>query len=191
MSVYKLVLVGLGGVGKSCLAIQFIAKRFVEDYDPTLEDSYRKQVIVDDDACLLDMFDTAGQEDYSSVRDQYMRTAHGFLCVYAVTDQTTFEEVRKLHDHILRVKDLDQVPFVLVGNKCDLEKDREVTKEQGQALANEIGCSFMECSAKTRVNVNEAFFSAVREMRKFLKAQEQVEERQGRTPGRRRGCLVL
>jgi GTPase KRas protein len=63
----------------------------------------------------------------------------------------SFNEVHSLHDHILRVKDAEKVPFVLVGNKCDLESEREVPKEKGEELARELGCKFMESSAKTKV----------------------------------------
>jgi len=166
-NVYKLVLVGLGGVGKSCITIQFISQRFIEDYDPTLEDSYRKQVTVDGNECLLDIYDTAGQEDFSAVRDQYMRTGDGFLCVYSVTHYASFVEVSGLHDHILRVKDSEQVPFVLVGNKCDLEESREVSKEKGAELAHKLKCKFLETSAKDRVNVSECFYELVRDIHKY------------------------
>jgi GTPase KRas protein len=166
MSVYKLVLVGVGGVGKSCLTIQYISNKFVDDYDPTLEDSYRKQVNIDNEEAILDIFDTAGQEDFSAVRDQYMRTGDGFLCVYSITHQQSFDDAANLHTHILRVKDVDSIPFVLVGNKCDLEQDREVTPERGQGLANNLKCPFMEASAKTRINVVECFEALVREIKK-------------------------
>jgi len=192
MSLYKLVLVGLGGVGKSCLTIQFISQRFVDDYDPTLEDSYRKQVTVDGEECVLDIFDTAGQEDFSAVRDQYMRTGDGFLCVYSITYAVSFNEVQHLHDHILRVKDAEKVPFVLVGNKCDLESEREVPKEKGEELAKEIGCQFMESSAKTKVNVTESFHELVREIKKwrkeFGKGDDQREAKESR---KQRKCTVL
>jgi len=130
-SVYRVVVVGEGGVGKSCLTIQFISEKFVEEYDPTMEDSYRKQVTVDGEECLLDIFDTAGQEDFSAVRDQYMRTGDGFLCVYSIILEPSFAAVAAFHDHILRVKDLDQLPFILVGNKADLESERVISKEEG------------------------------------------------------------
>eukprot|EP01130_Rhizamoeba_saxonica_P005226 TRINITY_DN2096_c0_g1_i1.p1 TRINITY_DN2096_c0_g1~~TRINITY_DN2096_c0_g1_i1.p1 ORF type:complete len:211 (-),score=59.14 TRINITY_DN2096_c0_g1_i1:53-643(-) len=164
-NVYKLVLVGVGGVGKSCVTIQFISNQFVEDYDPTLEDSYRKQVTIDNEECILDIFDTAGQEDFAAVRDQYMRTGDGFICVYSITLQNSFDEAITLHDHILRVKDEDDVPFVLVGNKCDLVEQREVPTEKGQSLANELNCPFLEASAKTRQNVVEVFEAIVREIK--------------------------
>eukprot|EP01127_Copromyxa_protea_P021082 TRINITY_DN715_c0_g1_i1.p2 TRINITY_DN715_c0_g1~~TRINITY_DN715_c0_g1_i1.p2 ORF type:complete len:196 (+),score=51.19 TRINITY_DN715_c0_g1_i1:1416-2003(+) len=165
-NVFKLVLVGSGGVGKSCLTIQYISNKFVEDYDPTLEDSYRKPITLDGEPAILDIFDTAGQEDFAAVRDSYMRTGDGFLCVYSVTLQASFDEAVNLHEHILRVKDAEEVPFVLVGNKCDLEDAREVTFEKGQSLANDLNCPFLEASAKTRYNVDESFTTLVKEIQK-------------------------
>jgi len=191
MSLYKLVLVGLGGVGKSCLTIQFISSRFVEDYDPTLEDSYRKQVNVDGEDCVLDIFDTAGQEDFSAVRDQYMRTGDGFLCVYSITYAVSFSEVQSLYDHILRVKDADKVPFVLVGNKCDLENEREVSKEKGEEFAKAIHCKFMESSAKTKLNVTEAFHELVREIKKWRAIHGKPEEKDKEAKKKKGHCLVL
>jgi len=80
---YKLVVVGGGGVGKSALTIQFIQGHFVDDYDPTIEDSYRKQCVIDDEVALLDILDTAGQEEYHAMREQYMRTGEGFFaCIF-------------------------------------------------------------------------------------------------------------
>merc|ERR1712100_296179 len=147
-SPYRVVLVGVGGVGKSCLTIQFIADRFVEDYDPTLEDSYRKQLTVDNEDYLLDIFDTAGQEDFSAVRDQYMRTGDGFLCVYSVTLRTSFEEVSNFHEHILQVKDLDYVPFIMVGNKCDLEADRRSHGRRAKTSQHSSSANFSRLRQK-------------------------------------------
>ena len=109
MAEYRLVVVGGGGVGKSALTIQFILNHFVQEYDPTIEDSYRKQVVIDDETCLLDVLDTAGQEEYSAMRDQYMRTGQGFALVYSITSRESFEELRAFRNQILRVKDRDQV----------------------------------------------------------------------------------
>jgi len=163
---YKLVIVGGGGVGKSALTIQLIQNHFIDEYDPTIEDSYRKQVSIDDETCLLDILDTAGQEEYSAMRDQYMRTGQGFLCVYAITSRTSFDEVSAFRDQILRVKDADKVPIVICGNKCDLEAERQVSKNEGADLAKSFDCPFLETSAKARINVEEAFFALVREIRK-------------------------
>ncbi|KAL6082098.1 hypothetical protein STEG23_003152 [Scotinomys teguina] len=102
---YKLVVVGDGGVGKSALTIQFFQKIFVPDYDPTIEDSYLKHTEIDNQWAILDVLDTAGQEEFSAMREQYMRTGDGFLIVYSVTDKASFEHVDRFHQLILRVKD--------------------------------------------------------------------------------------
>eukprot|EP01086_Lenisia_limosa_P008480 TRINITY_DN2_c0_g3_i1.p1 TRINITY_DN2_c0_g3~~TRINITY_DN2_c0_g3_i1.p1 ORF type:complete len:187 (-),score=73.97 TRINITY_DN2_c0_g3_i1:103-663(-) len=184
---YKLVVVGGGGVGKSALTIQLIQNHFVDEYDPTIEDSYRKQVIIDDETCLLDILDTAGQEEYSAMRDQYMRTGEGFICVYSITSRSSFDEVTSFRDQIIRVKDCDKVPLVVVGNKCDLESERNVNAVEGRELAKTFGCPFLETSAKTRVNVEEAFYDLVREIRKSKKGSEAG----GKKKKKKGGCLVL
>ncbi|XP_043915116.1 GTPase HRas [Protopterus annectens] len=99
MTEYKLVVVGAGGVGKSALTIQLIQNHFVDEYDPTIEDSYRKQVVIDGETCLLDILDTAGQEEYSAMRDQYMRTGEGFLCVFAINNTKSFEDIHQYSWH--------------------------------------------------------------------------------------------
>ncbi|XP_042608716.1 GTPase HRas isoform X1 [Cyprinus carpio] len=152
MTEYKLVVVGAGGVGKSALTIQLIQNHFVDEYDPTIEDSYRKQVVIDGETCLLDILDTAGQEEYSAMRDQYMRTGEGFLCVFAINNTKSFEDIHQYREQIKRVKDSDDVPMVLVGNKCDLPT-RMVDTRQAQELARSYGIPFIETSAKTRQNL--------------------------------------
>ena len=149
---YKLVVVGGGGVGKSCLTIQLIQSHFVDEYDPTIEgsfnprfkfeassgfqlmyhrhaDSYRKQCVIDDEVALLDVLDTAGQEEYSAMREQYMRTGEGFLLVYSIASRQSFEEIQTFYQQILRVKDKDYFPIIIVGNKCDLDSEREVPRQ--------------------------------------------------------------
>lgn len=134
--------------------------------DPTIEDSYRKQVVIDEETCLLDILDTAGQEEYSAMRDQYMRSGEGFLCVFSITSRSSFDEVSAFREQILRVKDADKVPMVLVGNKCDLESERQVTSAEARETSKTFECPFFETSAKTRVNVEESFYELVREIRR-------------------------
>ncbi|NXV99934.1 RAP1B protein, partial [Fregetta grallaria] len=142
MREYKLVVLGSGGVGKSALTVQFVQGIFVEKYDPTIEDSYRKQVEVDAQQCMLEILDTAG-----------------------TVSQSTFNDLQDLREQILRVKDTDDVPMILVGNKCDLEDERVVGKEQGQNLARQWNnCAFLESSAKSKINVNEIFYDLVRQI---------------------------
>lgn len=162
---YKLVVVGGGGVGKSALTIQLIQSHFVDEYDPTIEDSYRKQVVIDDKVTILDILDTAGQEEYSAMREQYMRTGEGFLLVYSVTSRTSFDELLTYYQQIQRVKDSDYVPVLIVGNKSDLEEERQVSYEDGLHMAQQMSAPFLETSAKQAINVEEAFYTLVRLVR--------------------------
>ncbi|KAG1661803.1 Ras-like protein 2 [Nymphon striatum] len=169
---YKLVVVGGGGVGKSAITIQFIQSYFVTDYDPTIEDSYTKQCVIDDVVAKLDVLDTAGQEEFSAMREQYMRSGEGFLLIFSVDDRNRFElfysyqeffdEIYKFHKQILRVKDRDEFPMLLVGNKADLESKRTVSVDEANSAAAHLKISYIECSAKLRTNIDQAFYDLVR-----------------------------
>ncbi|KAK6110364.1 Ras-related protein Rap-1b [Brugia pahangi] len=164
MREYKIVVLGSGGVGKSALTVQFVQGIFVEKYDPTIEDSYRKQVEVDGQQCMLEILDTAGTEQFTAMRDLYMKNGQGFILVYSITAQTTFSDLTDLREQILRVKDTEEVPMILVGNKCDLEDERVVGKDQGSNLARSFNSAFLETSAKAKINVNEVFYDLVRQI---------------------------
>ncbi|MES1914713.1 MAG: hypothetical protein MHM6MM_006759 [Cercozoa sp. M6MM] len=181
---YKIVVLGGGGVGKSALTIRLVTDNFLEEYDPTIEDSYRKQVIIDDDTALLDILDTAGQEEFSSMQDQWMREGKGFLLVYSIDSKTSFDEVSVLHEKILRSKDQEKVPIVLVANKSDLENERQVKYEDGKSLADMWGCPFFETSAKEKINNEACFFEVVRQIRR-------MESGPGPTPSKKKICMIL
>ncbi|KAL5516008.1 hypothetical protein EMCRGX_G001264 [Ephydatia muelleri] len=184
MREYKLVVLGSGGVGKSALTVQFVQGIFVEKYDPTIEDSYRKQVEVDGAQCMLEILDTAGTEQFTAMRDLYMKNGQGFVLVYSITSQATFNDLTDLREQILRVKDQDDVPTVLVGNKCDLEDERVVGRDQGQNLARQWNnITFMESSAKAKTNVSEIFYDLVRQINS--KTPDKPEKKKGRR------CLLL
>jgi small GTP-binding protein len=161
---YKLVVLGQGGVGKSALTVRFVQGIFLVKYDPTIEDSYRKLVEVDNEQYMLEILDTAGTEQFTAMRDLYMKNGQGFVLVYSIIAQSTFNELQEMRDQILRVKDTTSVPMVLVGNKCDLADQRVITTEQGQEMAKKWNCTFMESSAKTGHNVNEIFYDLVRQI---------------------------
>ncbi|CAG9790764.1 unnamed protein product [Diatraea saccharalis] len=190
MTEYKLVVVGAGGVGKSALTIQLIQNHFVDEYDPTIEDSYRKQVVIDGETCLLDILDTAGQEEYSAMRDQYMRTGEGFLLVFAVNSAKSFEDIGSYREQIKRVKDAEEVPMVLVGNKCDLQA-WAVNMAQAREVARSYGVPFVETSAKTRMGVDDAFYTLVREIRKDKDSRGKRNRRGNKLPRRRFKCTLL
>lgn len=189
MTLYKLVVLGDGGVGKTALTIQLCLNHFVETYDPTIEDSYRKQVQIDGQSCMLEVLDTAGQEEYTALRDQWIRDGEGFVLVYSINSRPSFARIRKFYTQIQRVKEaahassptypmspvnaslLDKnsygrAPVMLVGNKCDRVTEREVSTQEGNALARELGCDFVEASAKNCVNVEKAFYDVVRQLRR-------------------------
>lgn len=147
-------------------------------------DSYRKQCMIDDEVALLDVLDTAGQEEYAAMREQYMRTGEGFLLVYSIDSRQSFDEIRTFQQQILRVKDKDYFPIIIVGNKCDLEQDRVVPKEEGIALARSFGCKFMETSAKQRINVEQSFYELVREIRKYNREMSGYQGAQQVSTGR-------
>jgi len=180
---YKIVVVGSGGVGKSCFTIQLISGTFVETYDPTLEDSYRKQMTVEDEEAVLNIYDTAGQEDFSAVRDQYIRIGEGFICMYSITNDASFQEVTQLHEKLVDITEEDDHPVVLVGNKCDLEEDRQVSKEAAKALADKFKWTWIEASAKTKTNVTETFQEIVRSIRRYRDQDAHAGGDTGNTPG--------
>lgn len=189
MSEYKLVVVGGGGVGKSALTIQLVQHNFVDEYDPTIEDSYRKQATIDEDVAYLDILDTAGQDEYSAMREQYMVGGEGFLLVYAINSRNSFEDLKSFHEQILRVKDVEKFPMVIAGNKADLgERQRKVTKDEGAERASDWKVPFFETSAKTRLNVEESFYELVREIRR--EKGDGDKKKKTKTAGKKQ-CLVL
>mmetsp|Transcript_10818 Transcript_10818/g.11892 ORF Transcript_10818/g.11892 Transcript_10818/m.11892 type:complete len:192 (-) Transcript_10818:111-686(-) len=171
MTNYKIVVFGAGGVGKSALTIQLLYNHFVWNYNPTIEDGYRKVVTIDDKMAVLDILDTAGQEEYSALRDTYMHSADGFILVYSITDSVSLIELEQYIKQIKRAREQDVPPFVIAGNKCDLDYDRAVSTEQGQEFADLHNAPFFETSAKTKTNVEESFYEIVREIRRQQETQ--------------------
>jgi len=183
----KIVVLGSGGVGKSALTVQYVSGIFVDRYDPTIEDSYRKQVEIDGLQYTLEILDTAGTEQFTAMRDLYMKNGQGFVLVYSITSPATFQDLSDLRNQIIRVKDTEDVPIVIVGNKCDLVDQRAVPRERGEDLARNFKCTFVEASAKTRINTEQIFLDLVRQInRKFPS-----KDAKGRTNTRQRGCNLL
>lgn len=114
MKEYKLVVLGAGGVGKSALTVQFVQGIFVEKYDPTIEDSYRKAIEVEGNSVMLEILDTAGTEQFTAIRDLYMRNGQGFLLVYSITSYASFVDLMDLHDQIIRIKNTAKVLLLLI-----------------------------------------------------------------------------
>jgi len=177
LPLHKVIMVGTGGVGKSALTLQYMYGDFVEEYDPTKADSYRKKIMLDAAECQIDILDTAGQEEYAAIRDNYYRSGEGFLCIFSICEHESFDHTQEFRDQILRVLDDETVPFILVGNKVDLAYFRKVTSDEAQALAAEWGCPYVETSAKTRQNVEEVYTQL---MRMIQEQKEQMSKRGGK-----------
>lgn len=164
-TLHKVIMVGSGGVGKSALTLQFMYDEFVEDYEPTKADSYRKKVVLDGEEVQIDILDTAGQEDYAAIRDNYFRSGEGFLCVFSITEPESFDATQEFREQILRVKNDENIPFLLVGNKSDLADKRRVPLDTCRERAQQWQVPYVETSAKTRDNVDKVFFDLMREIR--------------------------
>ena len=163
MTMYVL---GSGAVGKSALTLRMVNNDFVEDYDPTIEDSYRKTIVVDDIRVVLTIVDTAGQDEYRTMRDHAMKSGDAYLLVYAIDDRNSFDEAKHLYQDILLARDGSPItpPVVLAGNKVDLAAERKVTFVEAREAARHIfKCPFLETSAKDGTNAHRAFFEVVRE----------------------------
>ncbi|EDR26121.1 hypothetical protein, conserved [Entamoeba dispar SAW760] len=165
---YKLVMLGGGAVGKSAITVQLVSGHFVQIYDPTIEDSYRTSISVDGEMVSLDILDTAGQEEYSALRDQYMRSGDGYVIVYSITSTTSFLEANGFREQLYRVLDKDvseHVSIALCGNKCDLENERQVETAEAKKLADEWKVLFFETSAKAKINIAETFQALVKDIK--------------------------
>ncbi|KUJ11006.1 uncharacterized protein LY89DRAFT_536512, partial [Mollisia scopiformis] len=164
---YRLVVLGDGGVGKTAMVIQLTMNHFVETYDPTIEDTYRKQLDINGKSCMLEVLDTAGQEEYTALREQWIRDSEGAVLVYSITSRSSFRRIQRFNAQVLHVKGVEKFPILLVGNKSDRVTEREVSTQEGYALARELGCEFTESSAKNRKHIQESFMDIVRQVQKY------------------------
>ncbi|KAK5575582.1 hypothetical protein RB653_006715 [Dictyostelium firmibasis] len=163
----RLCVLGDGGVGKTSVTIQFVSNNFLNCYDPTIEDLYRKQYVIDDQVYMLDILDTAGQDELTPIRNHWIRSCESFILVYSITSRSSFDQIQFYRDLIVSLLDRDNVPIMMIGNKSDLEYERIVTYQEGKDLANRLGMSFMEVSAKNRSIIEEVFNETVRNSKKI------------------------
>jgi GTPase KRas protein len=191
--------------------------------------------MIDGQSCMLEVLDTAGQEEYTALRDQWIRDGEGFVLVYSISSRPSFTRIHKFYKQIQRVKESSQdgspnypgsplsssssavgsgpAPVMLVGNKCDRVTERAVSIQEGYALAKELGCDFLEASAKNCINVERAFFDVVRQLRRqkqqiyqpsnkrgsgsdrhhraYSSKSEYSNSRSGRRGEKKSGCVIL
>ena len=146
MSSYKIVVLGGGSVGKSAMTVRLVSNHFLAVYDPTVEESYRTQTTIDGEPAVLEIIDTAGQEEYNAIKDAHIVKGQGFLLVFSLTSRQSFDELEDIHARIYHLKEKDpckdNIPIVIAGNKCDLEAERCVALTEGEDLAKNWRCKF-------------------------------------------------
>merc|ERR1711935_668480 len=168
---FKLLLIGDSGVGKSCLLLRFADDTYTESYISTIGVDFKIRTIeLEGKTVKLQIWDTAGQERFRTITSSYYRGAHGIIVVYDVTDQESFANVKQWLNEIDRYAN-ENVNKLLVGNKSDLTAKRAVDYETAKAFADEIGIPFMETSAKSADNVEQAFMTMAQEIKKQMASQ--------------------
>jgi len=165
----KLLLIGDSGVGKSCLLLRFSDDAFTPSFITTIGIDFKiRTVELDGKRIKLQIWDTAGQERFRTITTAYYRGAMGILLVYDVSDEKSFNNIRNWMRNIEQHA-TESVNKMLLGNKCDVPAEqRVVDKARGQALADEFAMKFLETSAKSSINVEEAFMTMAKEIKKRL-----------------------
>ncbi|XP_068083237.1 ras-related protein Ral-a-like [Anabrus simplex] len=163
LPLYKIVLVGSAGVGKTALALQFMYNEFQDEYEPTKSGEYRKTVLLDGREVDIDVTDTAGRQENPDSLNASIRRGEGFLCVFSLVDEDSFKATQDFREKILRLRSVN-IPFILVGNKCDLKGKPAVSSEAVTKKAIQWDVPYVETSAKTCHNVEKVFFDLARKI---------------------------
>lgn len=170
---FRLILIGDSTVGKSSLLRQFTEGRFIEVSDPTVGVDFHARIVnIDGVSIKLQLWDTAGQERFRSITRSYYRNAAGGLLVYDITNRASFEHVKEWLDEATRCAEPNRVVFALVGHKTDQVKQRRVTTQEGQQLAEQMHLLFLETSAKSGSHVEDAFYVVAKEIYRLLQTGE-------------------
>ncbi|KAG2023808.1 Ras protein [Coprinopsis cinerea AmutBmut pab1-1] len=141
--------------------------------------------------CFVEVIDTAGQEEYASLRDQWVREGQGFILVYSIASRSTFDRLEIFRQSMRKVKRGDPI-FMLVGNKCDKTYEREVSRDEGRALARQFGCEFVETSAKTAENVERLFTDLVRALRQTRSIESgPTSAQEPQKPKKKNKCIIM
>ena len=173
----KIITLGDSHVGKTSLIIKYIENKFSTTFVTTMGfDIKNKQITLKDGTeAKLMIFDTAGQERFKSLAENYIKKANGILLVYDISEKQSFQNIENWMDSIK--ENSNELPIILIGNKSDLNDERQVSIEEGQQKADEFGCPFYETSCKTGDNVNKC----------FIELSELIYEKIGKKPTQKCG----
>ncbi|ELP95230.1 Rho GTPase, putative [Entamoeba invadens IP1] len=160
----QVVIIGEGSVGKSSLCLMFVKGEFNIEYNPTIEETYPTEVNVDGKVVKMSIVDTAGQEEYVSLRDQFYVKGDAFILVYSIDNLNSFHSLNIHYETIAGLRKGKKMAVVLVGNKCDLEAQRAIQKSDLQQLSEKFNnAPYYETSAQNNINVKEVFETIARE----------------------------
>eukprot|EP01059_Diplonema_ambulator_P000039 TRINITY_DN1002_c1_g1_i1.p1 TRINITY_DN1002_c1_g1~~TRINITY_DN1002_c1_g1_i1.p1 ORF type:complete len:204 (+),score=59.55 TRINITY_DN1002_c1_g1_i1:53-664(+) len=169
---FKLLLIGDSGVGKSCLLLRFADDTYTESYISTIGVDFKIRTIdLDGKTIKLQIWDTAGQERFRTITASYYRGAHGIIIVYDVTDLETFTNVKTWLKEIEKYA-TDNVSKLLVGNKSDMVVKKAVDHTTAKDYAESLGIPFIETSAKNAINVEQAFRTMATEIKKRIHSSQ-------------------
>lgn len=176
---FKLLLIGDSGVGKSCLLLRFADDTYTESYISTIGVDFKIRTVEQDHKTIkLQIWDTAGQERFRTITSSYYRGAHGIIIVYDITKQETFDNVKTWLQEIDKFAS-DNVNKLLVGNKSDMASQRQVDYNTAKEFADSLGIPFIETSAKNSSNVEQAFMKMTGDIKARLATAGPGAGRQG------------
>lgn len=189
---FKLLLIGDSGVGKTCILFRFSDDAFNTTFISTIGIDFKiKTIELQGKKIKLQIWDTAGQERFHTITTSYYRGAMGIMLVYDITQEKTFDNISKWLRNIEEHANED-VEKMILGNKCDMDDRRIVSKERGEQIAKEHGIRFLETSAKTNINIEQAFYNLAEDILKKQLSKDNEETSQNihvsNTQEKKGGC---
>lgn len=163
----KIAIVGSRSVGKLSISVRYVEDYFVESYYPTIENQFSKTINYKNQEYAIEILDTAGQDEFSIMNEKHLIGIHGYILMYSVTSRQSLEVIDVIRDKILNLIGTDSIPLVLVGNKCDLNLQRQVETGEGEELARKFKCKFLETSVCDNINVKKSFETLIDEIERI------------------------
>ncbi|CAG9334458.1 unnamed protein product [Blepharisma stoltei] len=186
---YVICLLGAAAVGKSAITLRYVSNKFVRDYDPTIEDYYTKNVVIDNEPTVISILDTAGMEDYSPLVDDWIDNKDGFILVYSVELPDSLTRLRFFRDKILHryQRQGNKGPVtVMAANKIDIP-NRNVSAEEGRKVAEELDMKQFEVSAATGQGIDDVFADIIR----VLRSRRVVQKKENKESWFKKACSLL
>ena len=157
----RITILGKGIVGKSSLTYRFMNSDIPIEHDPTIEDRYKTTIQINNEEVTIELLDTAGEDGYQNMVDMWINNGDAFFLVFAINDEESFKILEKKREKIIKMKGKN-IPVVLIGNKNDLNNEREIQFKDAKNLAKKWGIDYIETSAKNNFNCREALELIVR-----------------------------